>query len=144
MVSPDNHNWLNHIYRENNGIADSIADIAARCNQIHWQAHHSAVINFTAIRTLFDGSAGKAGLGHIPATGIVIQTSSPMHNKWQQAAQLGVPLPQDSTSMYAETSACLLAVELTRFLITNHTLPTIHQIRDIVLQTGTAHLTNEY
>ena len=131
-LSSNNHQWLHHIFRENNGIADGIADIAARNKSIYWLVCINGLIETTAVRTLFDGSAGKSGLGSIPAAGVVIQISNTPVNTWSQASQLGVPLPPNSTSMFAETAACILAIELTRHVLINHSLPTLCQIQQIV------------
>ena len=40
-------------------IADTIADIAARHNRTDWQIDDNSLLNVTAIKFMFDGSAGK-------------------------------------------------------------------------------------
>ena len=85
---------------------------------------------------MFDGSAGKSNLGSVPAAGIVVYVASTDNPQWTQAAQLGIPLPPDSTSMFSETIACTLAVKLTESLLVNLSLPTLHQIHHLVSSLG--------
>jgi hypothetical protein len=136
VVSSSNHQWLHHVYRENNSAADAIADIAAKSNLIHWQINDDSLNEVTAIKFMFDGSAGKTGLGFVPAAGIVLYVARGTSGLWVQTAQLSVPLPPASTSMFAETISCLLAIVLARWIIFNISLPSADQINEIVSSQG--------
>ena len=121
-----------YIYRENNSIADAIADIAARHNCIHWQIDDNSLINVTAIKLMFDGSAGKSALGYVPASGVVLFVARGQCGVWTQSAHLSVPLPPTSTSMFAETISGLLAILLARWILNNPSFPTTDQIKEMI------------
>ena len=131
-MSSSNHQWLHHIYRENNGIADAIADIAAKHNCVHWQIDDNSLMNVTAIKFMFDGSAGKSALGYVPASGVVLFVARGHDGAWTQSANLSVPLPPTSTSMFAETISGLLAILLARWILTQSSFPSIDQIKEMI------------
>ena len=132
VVSASNHQWLHHIYRENNSIADAIADIAAKHNRIDWQINDSSLINVTAIKFMFDGSAGKSTMGFVPASGVALFVARGQYGVWMQSAHLSVPLPPASTSMFAETISALLAILLARWILTKSSFPTTDQINELI------------
>jgi hypothetical protein len=136
VVPSSNYQWMHHIYRENNSAADAIADIAAENNRIYWQISDTSLEGVTAIKFMFDGSAGKTGLGFVPAAGIILYVAHGASGAWIQSAQLSVPLPPASTSMFAETISCLLSILLARWFLTHFSLPSADQIENILTSQG--------
>ena len=113
--------WLTHIFREQNKLADEIADRASR-DGVPSLMLLKPYARPVAIRLMYDGTAGKHG-GTWPAAGVTVLGSSKEGEKFESILECSIPCQREADSTDAELLGCVSAIRIMDFYFENQFWP---------------------